>query len=325
MGPLLNTCVRFHVMPNLRRNLPSGNALFVFEAAARCGSFTRAADELYVSQPAVSRMMARMEDHIGVQLFERTRGSIELTEGGRILYQKISEGFSGIEQAIQEIKALATGLETVELSVSTAFTTHWLMPRMHRFQAEFPEVSLRFGLIPGRIKGTLGEADLGMRFRHYTDTAADGVVIMRETLLPVCGPTYLAQPPQADTVIVLDEAELGWQNRFEVFSQAHRSVGDVLRFNDYGIVLQAALLGRGVALGWLNVASHWLTQGALLPIGNEIVTTERSCVLVAAEHKPMRPVVARIRDWIVAETQNDLEALRRSQPLLFAEVPLSCL
>ena len=73
-------------MPNLRKKLPSANALFVFEAAARCGNFTRAAQELYVSQPAVSRMLARMEDHIGVRLFERVRGGIVLTEIGCILY-----------------------------------------------------------------------------------------------------------------------------------------------------------------------------------------------------------------------------------------------
>ncbi len=119
-------------MPNLRKKLPSANALFVFEAAARCGNFTRAAQELYVSQPAVSRMLARMEDHLGVQLFERARGGIELTENGRILYGKISEGFNGIVGAIREIEARSTGVESVTLSVSTAFTTHWLMLRMNR-------------------------------------------------------------------------------------------------------------------------------------------------------------------------------------------------
>src|SRR4051812_26614749 len=147
-------------MPNLRKKLPSANALFVFEAAARCGNFTRAAQELYVSQPAVSRMLARMEDHIGVRLFERVRGGIELTENGRILYRKISEGFNGIESAIREIEARATGVESVTLSVSTGFTTHWLMPRMNRLNEAFPNVDLRFQLISGRIGGALIPRDL---------------------------------------------------------------------------------------------------------------------------------------------------------------------
>jgi DNA-binding transcriptional LysR family regulator len=304
-------------MPNLRRTLPSGNALFVFEAAARCGSFTRAAEELYVSQPAVSRMLARMEDHIGVLLFERTRGSVVLTESGRILYREIAEGFGGIERAIREIKTLSSGLETVELSVSTAFTTHWLMPRMHLFQAEFPNVSLRFGLIPGRIRGSLGDADLGMRLRHHSEGGSDSIALMRETLLPVCNPDYLKRSDTPDTLIVLDDVELGWQHQFASFAQGRRCVSNTLRFNDYGIVLQAALLGRGIALGWLNVVSHWLTQGALAPVGDDMITTERSCFLVHPEHTPMRPVVARIRDWIIAESEREMRELKRSHPRLF--------
>jgi DNA-binding transcriptional LysR family regulator len=95
-------------MPNLRRKLPSANALFVFEAAARCGNFTRAAQELYVSQPAVSRMLARMEEYLGVQLFERVRGGLELTENGRILYDQVSAGFERIEAAVRGIEARST-------------------------------------------------------------------------------------------------------------------------------------------------------------------------------------------------------------------------
>lgn len=172
-------------MPNLRRKLPSANALFVFEAAARCGNFTRAAQELYVSQPAVSRMLARMEDHIGVRLFERVHGGIELTESGKILYHKISEGFSGIESAIREIEARATGIETVTLSVSTGFTTHWLMPRMSRLNQAFPSVDLRFQLISGRIGGPLVDVDLGMRFLHDEEIDEYAVLVMPEMLLPL--------------------------------------------------------------------------------------------------------------------------------------------
>lgn len=303
-------------MPNLRKKLPSGNALFVFEAAARCGNFTRAAEELYVSQPAVSRMLSRMEDHLGVQLFDRSRGSIELTESGKILYKQIAAGFRGIEGAIQEIEARATGLQTVELSVSTAFTTHWLMPRMRRFQAAFPSVLLRFTLIPGRLKGGLGDADLGMRFRLEHETDDHSVPVMREIMLPVCSPTYHAQAERADTVIVMDEGERGWTDRFHAFATQRRLVGDILNFNDYAIVLQAALLGQGVAQGWLNIVSDYLLQGALLPIEQEIVSTTRRCCLVWPDHRPIRPIVAEIRDWIVDEIRSDVSRVNARFPAL---------
>jgi len=309
-------------MPNLRRKLPSANALFVFEAAARCGNFTRAAQELYVSQPAVSRMLARMEDHIGVRLFERVRGGIELTESGEILYRKISEGFSGIESAIREIEARATGVETVTLSVSTGFTTHWLMPRMSRLNQAFPSVDLRFQLISGRIGGPLVDVDLGMRFIHDEEIDENAVLVMPEMLLPLCNPRYheLAQTDAArahgDTVIVMDDEERGWHERFHAFASKARHAAGMLRFNDYAIVVQAALLGQGIALGWLNVTSHWLAQGALVPTEEELIVTSRRCCLLTPPNRPVRPIVADVRAWIIQEALSDLRIVESQYPRL---------
>ncbi len=309
-------------MPNLRKKLPSANALFVFEAAARCGNFTRAAQELYVSQPAVSRMLARMEDHIGVRLFERVHGGIELTENGKILYRKISEGFSGIESAIREIEARATGVESVTLSVSTAFTTHWLMPRMSRLNKAFPSVDLRFQLISGRIGGPLVNVDLGMRFLRESEIDGNSVLVMPETLLPVCNQRYHemsqtdAGREHGDTVIVMDDEERGWHDRFAAFAGPGRHVAGMLSFNDYAIVVQAALLGQGIALGWLNVVSHWLSQGALLPVEEELIVTNRRCCLVSPANRPLRPIVAEVRDWLVEETRSDMCIVDRTFPKL---------
>ncbi|MFP3563594.1 LysR family transcriptional regulator [Paraburkholderia sp. SIMBA_030] len=309
-------------MPSLRRKLPSANALFVFEAAARCGNFTRAAQELYVSQPAVSRMLARMEDHLGVQLFERVRGGIELTENGKILYRKISEGFGGIEDAIREIEARATGVDTVTLSVSTAFTTHWLMPRLNRLNQAFPSIDLRFQLISGRIGGPLVDVDLGMRFLKEEEFDANSALVMPETLLPVCNHRYYVQMQQdagrakGDTVIVMDDEERGWHERFTAFAEHRRRAAHMLSFNDYAIVVQAALLGQGIALGWLNVVAHWLCEGALLPAENEIIVTNRRFCVVSPPHRPMRPIVASLRDWIIEETRADMHTVDRTHPAL---------
>ena len=307
-------------MPNLRKKLPSANALFVFEAAARCGNFTRAAQELYVSQPAVSRMLARMEDHLGVQLFERARGGIELTENGRILYGKISEGFNGIEGAIREIEARSTGVESVTLSVSTAFTTHWLMPRMNRLNKAFPSVDLRFQLISGRIGGPLIDVDLGMRFVTQDEIDENSVLVMPELLLPVCNQRYHDQRlinsagEHEDTVIVMDDEERGWHDRFAAFAGHRRRAAHMLSFNDYAIVVQAALLGQGVALGWLNVVSHWIAQGALMPAEQELIATHRRCCLVLPPNRPLRPIVKSVRDWIIEETRSDMRTVETAYP-----------
>src|SRR6266568_7393030 len=102
-------------MSELRRMLPSGNALFVFEAAARSGSFTAAAAELNVTQPAVSRMLARFEQYLGVRLFDRTAAGATLTEDGELLYRRVLDGFRSIESGLIELERRRRGTETITL------------------------------------------------------------------------------------------------------------------------------------------------------------------------------------------------------------------
>jgi DNA-binding transcriptional LysR family regulator len=309
-------------MPNLRKKLPSANALFVFEAAARCGNFTKAAAELYVTQPAVSRMLSRMEEHIGVQLFERVHGGITLTENGQILYRRVAEGFHGIETAIQEIEARRTGTETVTLSVSTAFTTHWLMPRMGKLHKEFPSVDLRFQLISGKIGGPVDDVDLGMRFVTGEESNYQGAMVMPEILLPICSQNYLDQSAarqaehEGDVLINLSDGERDWQRHFPGLKQNGRHPVSVLSFSDYAIVIQAALLGQGIALGWVNVTNHWMRSGHLVPAVQEVFVTGRTCHLLHSPDKVLRPAVAEIRDWIIEETRADLAAVDALYPAL---------
>src|SRR5258706_8465922 len=139
-------------MSDLRRMLSSSNALFVFEAAARSRSFTEAAAELNVTQPAVSRMISRFEVYLGVILFERGAKGAVLTQEGEDLYRRIADGFRIIETGFRELEQRRGRSVTVTLSVSSAFTTHWLMPRIGRFHKQFPNVDLRFQLIAGSLR-----------------------------------------------------------------------------------------------------------------------------------------------------------------------------
>src|SRR5215475_3911810 len=172
-------------MPELRRMLPSSNALFVFDAAARNGSFTAAAAELNVTQPAVSRMLGQFEEYLGVRLFDRTAGRAVLTEEGQLLYRRVHEGFRSIETGLIEIERRRKGTETVTLSVSSAFTTHWLMPRIDKLQRAFPTVDLRFQLISGALRGPVDNVDLGMRFVEEEEGIAPGTLVLKEVMLPV--------------------------------------------------------------------------------------------------------------------------------------------
>lgn len=295
------------------------NALLAFEAAVRCGTFAKAADELSVTPPAVSRMIARLEDHLGTRLIQRSPTGNTLTENGSILFEGIAKSFSGIQRALEEISRRQSGSQSVTLSVSTAFTTHWLMPRFNRFQAALPQVDLRFQLLPGPLGGPVDDVDLGMRFDGF---AADHDVLLLapEVLLPICSASYRDRlrdgrlPPDSEAIINLSSAQPDWSNLVD-FTGAFQT-GHSLAFSDYAIVVQAALLGQGVALGWLNVVAHWLCTDALVPASTKLRVTGRPCQLVHSRARPTRPAVSAVRDWIAEEVSQELATIDDKYPEL---------
>lgn len=301
--------------------LSSSNALFVFDAAARTGSFTAAAAELNVTQPAVSRMMGRFEQYLGVRLFDRTAGRATLTEEGELLYRRVLEGFRSIESGLTEIERRRKGSETVTLSVSSAFTTHWLMPRIDKLRRQFPHVDLRFQLIAGSLRGAVENVDLGMRFRDRDDPEPNGALVMKEVMLPVCSPGYRdadSTEEATDGNIIINLADMpgDWARQYPRFLTRRAGPAKALSFSDYAVVVQAALLGQGIALGWLTVVSPWLLSSALVPAAETLTTTRRICEFVHPRNRPIRPVAADIRDWIIAQMRNDIVAIDRLHPRL---------
>ncbi|MDX1739331.1 MAG: LysR family transcriptional regulator, partial [Alphaproteobacteria bacterium] len=129
-------------MKNLRNLLPSANCLFAFEAAARHQSFTLAADELNVSQPAISHAVKLLEDSLGKKLFHRNHRRIELTQHGKQFYQDVSSGLEHIFFSAQDLQLNKTK-EMVTISGSTLFIQFWMLPRLNAFNAAFPNLNLR--------------------------------------------------------------------------------------------------------------------------------------------------------------------------------------
>lgn len=294
-------------MTPLRRMLPSNHALFVFEAVARNASFTRAAAELNVTQPAVSKAMAQFERHLGVRLVERSAEGIALTRDGALLHRRIAEGFRGIEAALREIDVRRTGVETVTLSLSSAFTTHWLMPRINTLQEAFPAVDFRFHLIPGALGGPVDSVDLGMRFVEGPDLDHEAVFLMNEVMLPVCSPAYRdgRDGARRTTFVNLAAHSPNWTGGVDPGPDRGEARAS-LDFTDYAVVVQAALLGQGVALGWVNVVAHCLRKGELVPAADRITRTARTCQLIHLRSRPLRPTVTAVQDWLVTELRADL-------------------
>ncbi|WP_306752170.1 LysR family transcriptional regulator [Paracoccus actinidiae] len=287
------------------------NALFAFEAAGRLRNFSRAAEELNVTPAAVSRMMQRLEAHIGSALFRRSGNGVTLTEDGQKLFESTSRAMNLIDDTLTEIETRNRDADVVTISVSTAFTTHWLMPHMPQFKAAFPSVDLRFQLITGPLTGPVNDVDLGMRFVSGPVAGHRIFPIMPEVLLPVRARSYPAHDAfREGTIIRLSAGQ-------------PPGVGDplsadgtaTLMFSDYAIVVQAALLGQGVCWGWLNVISHWLCEGQLVADeGSSCHVTDRECCIIQRNRHSERAVVADVREWLIVQMQDDYRAILAQYP-----------
>jgi LysR family transcriptional regulator, glycine cleavage system transcriptional activator len=304
-------------MSQLRRMLPSLNSLVAFEAVMRCGTFASAAKELGVTSPAVSRTIGRLEGHLGLPLFDRTPTGAVPTPDGTELFSGISRSFGEIEGTLVKMKQRSRPrARPIVMSVSSAFATHWFMPRLARFQAAFPSESIKFQLISGPLGGPAGDADIAMRFDHRPEAQDQVVRLMPELVLPVAA-ARRAIAPRAHQSAEMRQL-LTLEGSYPDWSSVSASAGadaaaKELPFSDYSLVIQAALVGQGIALGWLNVVADLLVRGDLVPAGGGVIATGRQCDLVMRRHTS--PAATQdICEWIVAELRDDLSKLAQTYP-----------
>jgi LysR family transcriptional regulator, glycine cleavage system transcriptional activator len=305
-------------MSKLRRLLPSLNGLLAFEAAVRCGTFASAAEELGVTGPAVSRTIGRLEGYLGVKLFLRKPTGAELTTEGSDLFAAVTKGFSEIERSLTRLtQSRRTGRRPIVLSVSSAFATHWFMPRLAAFHERFPGEEIQFQLMSGAMRGPVDGVDLAMRY-DYEPSGEEVLPLMEELLLPVCAPNFVSTD-RADAIgldplprmITLSDAQPDWSS---IVSRAGEPFSvEQFALADYSLVVQAALVGQGIALGWLNTVSLLLAQGTLVPASKSVIRTGRQCQLVIGQ-SDRRTVLQQIYNWIKHELAQDLIAIRSKYP-----------
>ena len=301
--------------------IPSARCLFVFEAAARTGSFTAAAREFNVTQPSISRNIAQLEGDLGMRLFERPPPGLVLTDEGRELYAAVRPGIGRIVETVRLMQdRQRAGKPLVTLSLSSSFVTHWLVPRLGRFNASFPGVDLRFELIAGVMRGGLPESvDLATRIVPDEDTLHHRWELAPEVIVPVCSPGYLAAHGQLDhegdgrghVFLNLTEHDLRgeWAAVWGNVAKAGTGRGTWHEFSDYAVILQAAINGEGIALGWLSVVSSALAKGSLVPVSPRRIETGRRHRLIASRARLLRPHVAGIAEWLSAQMADDLRAV----------------
>lgn len=292
-------------------NTLSMSGLKVFSSAAQHLSFTLAAQELGLSQPAVSHAVKQLEKHVGTPLFSRYHRSLVLTTAGEKFYSDITIGLSHIEQSVQSLRLMAASNERVTLSISTAFATHWLLPRVAGFKAKHPHIDLRFQTTAYDID--LNQAGIGLGVRYGTGSWPNyhSWRIFNEEVLAVCSPDYLEGELVSDpmtlqqhALIHLDEphrTRMDWSRWFSHLGIEAGAMNLALNLNDYAIVLQAAIEGQGIALGWRYIIERLLANGQLVPACKKSVRTEKGFYLVSPANIPLTDYTKTVRDWMLTE------------------------
>lgn len=298
------------------RQFPSARSLLIFEAAARLRNFSRAGGELNITQPAVSHAVASLERHLEQKLFVRSGPKLALTEHGERLSRAVSRAFGDIQTVLSEIRGHEQDRETVMLSLSSAMVAHWLMPRYEMFRRALPDIDLQFQLLPISVGGPLTNCDLGLRVAVGDDRHGIGGWFAPERVLALGAPAYLRDhgllddPMGRHVLINLRQNEYGWPEFLATTGMAGSGAFEHISFPDYAVVLQAAIGGQGLVLGWTSVVSRLIIDGALVPATHAVIETDRSYHLVSSSQRAPKPSTIAVRDWLIAEMEHEENLLK---------------
>ncbi|MFZ6817372.1 LysR substrate-binding domain-containing protein [Undibacterium sp. Ji22W] len=299
----------------MRRKVPSLNALLVFEAAARLQSFTQAADELALTQSAVCKQIANLEDWLGLALFARVKKRVQLSSAGRDYAEKIRRHLDRIERDTLELMAHKEGAGVLELAVIPTFATHWLIPRLAEFQRLRPDITVNLSTKTSAFlfPDTLFHAAIHSGTTLWPGTSGD-YLMAEDPAVPVCSPALLQRHiGRKKHAAIQDVANMpllhlntrleDWRRWFEL----HQHSNDVnavngARYELFTMLIEAAIAGLGTALIPRYMIQAQLDSGKLVVPSNLSLPEQTGYYLVYPEENAALPTLQAFREWLLSQT-----------------------
>jgi len=300
-------------MQKRRFNLPPLDLIQGFEAAARNLSFTKAAEELFITQSAVSRQIRALEDHLSVALFERRHRALVLTEQGRILQRAATELLERLQEVTDRMRTAGIARQ-LTVTTTNGFASLWLIPRLRGFTALQPDVDVRISATYKAINLERSLVDVAVRLCEAADAPEGAARLFGEELFPVCSPTLLGGGPRAlrklqdlehHALLHMHGAEglLDWGTWLAAQGCVDLKPTASLRFDGYEQMIGAALSGQGVAMGIGRLVSGLLQEGRLVAPFHKSLVGERAYYVICSSLTAARPHVQAFVDWLVAEAK----------------------
>lgn len=294
----------------MRRKIPSNSALLAFEASARHGSFARAADELALTEGAISRQIGRLEAFLGVTLFERVGNRVRLLPNGERYAGQVRESLDRLERDSQYLMGQPSDGASLDIATLPTFAARWLIPRLARFREQHPNIIVHLAerMEPFVLAGS--GFDAAIHFEHPAWTGMRTHRLLHETLVPVCHPALL---DRGDGAASLDELpRLHRRQNPDAWQRYAQETGIVLtnpavgaRYDLHAMQIEAALAGLGVALVPRLYIETELAEGRLTapwPDGESISKT--FCLILPEPIRLSEGPIQVFANWLLEEAQS---------------------
>lgn len=293
----------------MQRRLPPLNSLRAFESAARLLSFTRAADELAVTQSAVSHQVKTLEDWAGLPLFRRDGRAVALTEAAAKFLPAVTLALDQLALAGRKLQAVDPGQGWLTVAVMPSFAGKWLVPRLSAFRAKHPNIDVWLATFESQTGALGADVDIAIRYgrEEWAGTGLTSIKILSEELFPVCAPALAAQLKDptdlARATLLHDELREDWAMWLRTAGvttvDATRGPG----FDDSGLLIQAAIEGLGVALGRSVLVKGDLDAGRLVRPFATTLPGGSAYYLVYSPELENAPKIKAFREWLLATAE----------------------
>lgn len=311
-------------MNGRRWQVPPLDLLPAFEAAARHLSFTRAGEELFLTQSAVSRQIQALEENLGCKLFERRTRALLLTEAGQVLHRVTQQMLEQLHDTAEKLRN-TTAAQVLTLTTTPGFAMLWLIPRLAGFTASRPEIDVRISASYKLVNLEQSGVDLAVRYAS-AGGMGNADPLFGEQVMPVCSPGLAADPgrPLAEPAdlrrhVLLhmddDRASLyEWDLWLRAFGLEDLKPAGALHFGSYDQVIQAAVAGQGVALGRLPLLRRMLRERQLAAPFDTAVASSRAYFLVRSTRSARKHQVDEFAAWLLEETGKETLAEAPAKP-----------
>ncbi|MEA9568969.1 LysR substrate-binding domain-containing protein [Polynucleobacter sp. AP-Nickl1-40-C4] len=294
----------------MMRKIPPLNAIKAFESAGRHNSFTKAADELCVSQGAISKQIAVLEEWLNTQLFLRTQSQLKLTEAGQELLATVTPAFDRIALTTMRLTERSTEAGILNVNAPPTFTMRWLIPRISSFQRLHPEIEIKLTTSTAPINFREFSYDIAIRGFQVEPEIDNATAFMSETILPICHPNLLKgklieSPNDINKfpLITYDTAPMKWSDwATSAGVSGYGPAVTPLQFEQMYFALQAANEGLGIVLAPLFLAADDISTGKLCAPFGVAGARQRKYYAVSRIKTNDKPIFKVFHQWLKEES-----------------------